>query len=233
MSRGQIRAPLTFLASSYISSLFPVTVLVFLLTARQSSSRSTPHRTPILSLVNNDGLRRLWLRQATISMSPLHLHLDDGHHHIVAIFQASRVPLNSNASISRKVTASLDLFKENAPSPSKEKVEVEAFDLPRPDCSTGKRRAVAPLTEVSERQFEYVRRSDWPDRGAAAIQREESWIGLDRIRTCESRNFVTSSRDQDFRRHKERTLSRRETVLSDLVHWRAAVDAGREHRDGC
>ncbi|PIL36845.1 hypothetical protein GSI_00535 [Ganoderma sinense ZZ0214-1] len=142
------------------------------------------------------------------------------------------VPPNSTAGIGRKVAASLDLFKESAPSPSKEKDESDAFDLPRPDSSTGKRRAVAPVTEVSEPQFEFVKRSDWPDREAAAIRREKSSTGLDRIRTRDSTSSVTSSRDQDFRRRKERTLSRRETVLSDLVQWRAAVEAGRADQDG-
>ncbi|KAI1788986.1 SAICAR synthase-like protein [Ganoderma leucocontextum] len=142
------------------------------------------------------------------------------------------VPPNSTAGIGRKVAASLDLFKESAQSPSKEKDEADALDLPRPDSSTGKRRAVVPVTEVSEPQFEFVKRSDWPDREAAAIRREKSSTGLDRIRTRESTSSVTSSRDQDFRRRKERTLSRRETVRNDLVQWRAAVEAGREDQDG-
>ena len=139
------------------------------------------------------------------------------------------VPSTSTAGIGRKVAASLDLFKETAPSPSIEKDEVDAFDLPRPESSNSKRRGGGPpVTQVGEAQFEFVKRSDWPDREAAAIRREKSTTGLERVRTRDSTSSVTSARDPDFRKRKERTLSRRETVLNDLVQWRAAVEAGRE-----
>ena len=138
------------------------------------------------------------------------------------------VPSTSAAGIGRKVAASLDLFKETAPSPSQEKSEVDAFDLPRPESSTSKRRVGASVDQVGQAQFEFVKRSDWPDREAAAIRRERSTTGLERVRTRDSISSVPSSRDPDFRKRKERTLSRRETVLSDLVQWRAAVEAGRD-----
>lgn len=137
------------------------------------------------------------------------------------------VPSSSNAGIGRKVAASLDLFKETASSPSQEKTEPDAFDLPRPESSTSKRRGTV-ADGVGEAQFEFVKRSDWPDRGTAAIRREKSTTGLERVRTRESTSSVTSSREPDFRKRKERTLSRRDTVLHDLVEWRAAVAAGRE-----
>ncbi|KAI0773993.1 hypothetical protein C8Q74DRAFT_1419063 [Fomes fomentarius] len=138
------------------------------------------------------------------------------------------LPSTSNAGIGRKVAASLDLFKETAPGPSQEKDE-DAFDLPRPESSSSRRRGGGPPgTQVGEAQFEFVKRSDWPDREAAAIRREKSTTGLDRVRTRDSTGSVSSPRDQDFRKRKERTLSRRETVLNDLVQWRTAVEAGRQ-----
>ena len=48
--------------------------------------------TPFLSLVNDDGLRRLWLRKASISLSPLPLHLGNHHCRTVPIFRPSKVP---------------------------------------------------------------------------------------------------------------------------------------------
>lgn len=138
------------------------------------------------------------------------------------------LPSTSNAGIGRKVAASLDLFKETAPGPSQEKDE-DAFDLPRPESSSSRRRGGGPPgTQVGEAQFEFVKRSDWPDREAAAIRREKSTTGLDRVRTRDSTGSVSSPREQDFRKRKERTLSRRETVLNDLVQWRTAVEAGRQ-----
>ncbi|KAI0824628.1 SAICAR synthase-like protein [Trametes gibbosa] len=138
-----------------------------------------------------------------------------------------RVPSSSSASgIGRKVAASLDLFKETAPSPTVEKDEVEAFNLPRPDSPRTKRRG--GVDAVSEAQFEFVKRSDWPDREIAAVRREKSTNGLERVRTRESTSSLASFRDPDVRRRKERTLSRRDTVLNDLVQWRAAVQAGRD-----
>ncbi|KAI0722148.1 hypothetical protein C8T65DRAFT_734575 [Cerioporus squamosus] len=138
-------------------------------------------------------------------------------------------PSSSTAGIGRKVAASLDLFKETAPSPSVEKAEVDAFDIPRPEPSGSKRRGGPKVGDVGEAQYEFVKRSDWPDREAAAIRRERSTTGLERVRTRESTSSVASTREreQDFRKRKERTLSRRDTVLNDLVQWRAAVLAGR------
>ncbi|RPD61843.1 SAICAR synthase-like protein [Lentinus tigrinus ALCF2SS1-7] len=138
------------------------------------------------------------------------------------------VPSTSTAGIGRKVAASLDLFKETAPSPSVEKAEVDAFDLSRTEPTGSKRRGGPSVGDVGEAQYEFVKRSDWPDREAAAIRRERSITGLERVRTRESTSSATSTRErgQDLRKRKERTLSRRETVLSDLVQWRAAVQAG-------
>ncbi|KAI9001283.1 hypothetical protein BD414DRAFT_474189 [Trametes punicea] len=137
-------------------------------------------------------------------------------------------PSNPTAGIGRKVAASLDLFKETAPSPTVEKNEVEALALARPDSPRTKRRGGVPVDAVAEAQFEFVKRSDWPDREAAAVRREKSSSGLERVRTRDSTTSLASLREQDLKRRKERTLSRRDTVLNDLVQWRAAVQAGRD-----
>ncbi|KAI9067654.1 SAICAR synthase-like protein [Trametes sanguinea] len=137
-------------------------------------------------------------------------------------------PSNPTAGIGRKVAASLDLFKETAPSPTIEKTEVEALALTRPESPRVRRRVAVPVEDGAEAQFEFVKRSDWPDREAAAVRREKSTTGLERVRTRDSTTSLASLREQDMKRRKERTLSRRDTVLNDLVQWRAAVLAGRD-----
>ncbi|OSC98723.1 SAICAR synthase-like protein [Trametes coccinea BRFM310] len=137
-------------------------------------------------------------------------------------------PSNPTAGIGRKVAASLDLFKETAPSPTIEKTEVEALALTRPESPRVRRRVAVPVQDGAEAQFEFVKRSDWPDREAAAVRREKSTTGLERVRTRDSTTSLASLREQDMKRRKERTLSRRDTVLNDLVQWRAAVQAGRD-----
>ena len=91
-SRCQIRARPTFLASFYISSLSLVAVSLFSYSPPDNPPPARPHRTPILSLVNDDGLRRLWPRQGSISMYPLFLHLGNHHYRTVPNFRPSQVP---------------------------------------------------------------------------------------------------------------------------------------------
>lgn len=85
------------------------------------------------------------------------------------------------------------------------------------------------LSNVGEPQFEFVKRSDWPDREAAAIRREKSTTALERVRTRES---VSSTREEDTRRRKERQSSLRDTALNDLVQWRKAVAANQDDGRG-
>ncbi|OCH95976.1 SAICAR synthase-like protein [Obba rivulosa] len=136
-------------------------------------------------------------------------------------------PSISTAGIGRKVAASLDLFKQSVPSPSKE--EVNPFERPRPLSSASKKRSflTRPEQDVEEAEFEFVKRSDWPQREAAAIRRERSMTGLERTRTRDSTASTSSIKDADVRRKKERALSIRDTH-TDLVQWRMAVAAGQD-----
>ncbi|KAI0952509.1 hypothetical protein AcV7_008290 [Taiwanofungus camphoratus] len=133
-------------------------------------------------------------------------------------------PSSSTAGIGRKVAASLDLFKETTcGAPTGE--EADSLEHPRPLSSASKRKPGPSHTikDVAEAQFEFVKRSDWPGREAAALKREKSTTGLERVRTRDSTSSV-SARDQDVRRPKKRTVSIRDTVLNDLVQWRRAVE---------
>jgi len=145
---------------------------------------------------------------------------------------ARATPSTSTAGIGRKVAASLDLFKESVPSPSKE--EANPFERPRPLSSASKKRSFLahPVQDVEEAQFEFVKRSDWPQREAAAIRREKSMTGLERIRTRDSTASTSSVKDPDGRRRKERAPSIRDTMHSDLAQWRKAVAAGQSSGRG-
>ncbi|KAK7061478.1 kinase [Favolaschia claudopus] len=122
---------------------------------------------------------------------------------------------SSNATIGRKVAATLQLFKETkedaggAPSGSK------AGPSKRPD-------------DVAEAKFEFVKRSEWPDREAAAVRRERSMTVLRRVRTRES---VVSDEADVFPVAKSPA---RETLIHDLTQWRASVPStqSQEHASG-
>lgn len=136
------------------------------------------------------------------------------------------VPSSSNAGIGRKVAASLDLFKESTATPSKE--DVEPFERNRPGSPVSKRKPSTGhlIGDMTEAQFEFVKRSDWPDREMSALRREKSVTGLsmERVRTRESVSSTSSARDADgVRQSKRRQPSMRDTVLNDLMQWRNTV----------
>lgn len=139
-------------------------------------------------------------------------------------------PSTSNAGMGRKVAVVLDLFKETTVTPSEE--VANPFERARPLSSSSKRApGPAPSMQgVAEAKFEFVKRSEWPDREAAALRREKSMTGLDRVRTRDSITSTmtattTASREMDARRRKDRALSVRDTMLNDLMQWRNAVTA--------
>ncbi|KAH9947294.1 SAICAR synthase-like protein [Amylocystis lapponica] len=142
----------------------------------------------------------------------------------------------STAGMGRKVAASLDLFKETAVAPLSGVEDGSLFERPRPTSSASKLKSGPPphsVKDVAEAQFEFVKRSDWPDREAAAVRREKSMTGLERVRTRESTTSSTHPKEQqDLKRRKERTLSVRDNVLNDLVQWRQTVVAGQDHSRG-
>ncbi|KAG6849658.1 hypothetical protein H0H93_006500 [Arthromyces matolae] len=115
----------------------------------------------------------------------------------------------------RKVAANLQLFKETTGSeepipgdPSYRGTEGSAG--PRRQASTSQ------PAEVAEAQFEFVKRSEWPDRETAAVRRERSSTALERVRT----------REDDSR--KERKVSTRDASLNDLSQWRKEVGTRQE-----
>ncbi|GLB33522.1 putative inositol phosphokinase (IPK) family protein [Lyophyllum shimeji] len=129
------------------------------------------------------------------------------------------------AGIGRKVAATLQLFKETTGADEAKPAELSC----RVETSSGPRRA-APLAhpdDVAEAQFEFVKRSEWPDREAAAVRRERSATTVERVRTRDSTR-------EDDSRTRERNLSTRDPSVSDLAQWRKEAgtrqDTGRGRR---
>jgi inositol-hexakisphosphate 5-kinase len=130
-----------------------------------------------------------------------------------------------HSSRGRKVAATLQLFKETAV-PSDDSKPGEPSSLPDTTIRQG---SYAPEGDVAEAQFEFVKRSEWPDREAAAVRRKRSSTALERVRTRESNG---STRDDDSRA-KERKLSTRDGGIHELAQWRKDVsrqETGRGRR---
>ncbi|TCD71371.1 hypothetical protein EIP91_011142 [Steccherinum ochraceum] len=130
----------------------------------------------------------------------------------------------------RKVAASLDLFRETATTPVSE--EQTPFEYARPISSKSRKGSFSQTPEVGEAQFEFVKRSDWPDRELTVGRREKSTAALERVRTRESTSSNVSHRDTDPWRRKERQMSSKDTFFSDLAQWREAVAAGHSSGRG-
>ncbi|TFK27013.1 SAICAR synthase-like protein [Coprinopsis marcescibilis] len=79
----------------------------------------------------------------------------------------------------RKVAATLQLFKETAPA-SEDMMSGEPSS--RPDMSL-MADSFPKKGDVAEPQFEFVKRSDWPDRESAAGRREKSMSTFERAKT--------------------------------------------------
>ncbi|KAF5369771.1 hypothetical protein D9758_001313 [Tetrapyrgos nigripes] len=125
----------------------------------------------------------------------------------------------SGSGIGRKVAASLQLFKETT---SEELPETSFI----PESSSSGRRAVSSSAGgVAEAKFEFVKRSEWPDRETAILRRERSATTLQRARTRESN---ASSGEADDRRGKDRKSSGREVAFPDLAQWRKDIVALEE-----
>jgi inositol-hexakisphosphate 5-kinase len=121
--------------------------------------------------------------------------------------------------IGRKVAASLQLFKETAPSD-----EPITLDPIRPDGSITRRVGSSSKTkEVAEAQFEFVKRSEWPDRESVTVRREKTTSAG--VRTRDS-----STQDADSWRGKERRLAARDVPLNDMTQWRKDMLARQDHR---
>jgi inositol-hexakisphosphate kinase len=96
----------------------------------------------------------------------------------------------------RKVADSLQLFKETEdPKPSD--TRPDSYKLHRPVSSS-------KTDGVAEAQFEFVKRSEWPDRESAAVRRDRSTTTLERMWTRDS----NGSPDADIWGGKERKTVR-------------------------
>ncbi|KAF8236620.1 SAICAR synthase-like protein [Tricholoma matsutake] len=126
----------------------------------------------------------------------------------------------------RKVAASLQLFKETASDDSK---PGEPFSKPDPTSPHVRQGSYAPEGDVAEAQFEFVKRSEWPDREAAAVRRKGSSTVLERVKTRESNGGTR----EEASRVKERKLSARDSGVHELAQWRKdtkGLESGRGRR---
>ncbi|TFY68141.1 hypothetical protein EVG20_g3665 [Dentipellis fragilis] len=150
-----------------------------------------------------------------------------------------------SSGIGRKVADSLELFKESVTSPVTEEHDpINPLKRARAGSPsrrrTGSHHQPADVSDIAvgEARFEFVKRSDWPDREAAAIRREKSTTTLERVRTRESTTSI-NGRDREREREKEgeigmrrkdRTVSVRDGGISDLVQWRKDVMKRQDSR---
>ncbi|KAF7331862.1 Kinase [Mycena kentingensis (nom. inval.)] len=112
-----------------------------------------------------------------------------------------------NAGIGRKVAATLQLFKETKDGSGGS--ASRAGSSKRPE-------------DVAEAKFEFLKRSEWPDREAAAVRRQKSATALRRVRTRESAVYDEAA---------SRSPSR-ESVLNDIVSWRDDISTSPEKTRG-
>ncbi|KAF9468876.1 hypothetical protein BDZ94DRAFT_1244814 [Collybia nuda] len=132
----------------------------------------------------------------------------------------------STAGIGRKVAATLQLFKETA-SPADE-AKLGEPSTRSEVLSSGNRRkgSLSQPEDVTQPQFEFVKRSEWPDRETAAVRRERSSTALDRVKPRET--FW-----EDEPRVKEKVLLTRDAAPGEPTQWRKDVirhEAGRGRR---
>ncbi|KAL0949877.1 hypothetical protein HGRIS_009910 [Hohenbuehelia grisea] len=131
-----------------------------------------------------------------------------------------------NSGIGRKVAATLQLFRESARTDDSESDDLSNFPLPESASSSRRAGSSSKPDKVAEPQFQFVKRSDWPDREAAASRREKSTAGLERVRTRDSlSNALDAPEGSSSRslRERDRNLSSCDATMSDLQQWRTDV----------
>ncbi|EKM80450.1 hypothetical protein AGABI1DRAFT_128122 [Agaricus bisporus var. burnettii JB137-S8] len=116
----------------------------------------------------------------------------------------------TGAGMGRKVAAKLQLFKESV-GPSEGSLPSEVSN-PQSACKRDSSQS-GDDEEIAEAEFEFVKRSDWPDREAAAIRRERSMTTLERLRGWD--NISGAWGDTSQGHHEDR-----EGVLQDYNRWR-------------
>jgi len=127
---------------------------------------------------------------------------------------------HATAGIGRKVAATLQLFKETA-GPSEESSQAESSSRGEPILGSRRKDSFEDVEDVPE-AYEFVKRSEWPDRESAALRREKSMTTLERVRTRES----SSGEPQG----SERKMSLKDPTLPDVVQWRKDIIAARGRR---
>ncbi|KAJ3904277.1 hypothetical protein F5879DRAFT_81718 [Lentinula edodes] len=126
---------------------------------------------------------------------------------------APAVPLPTHPStsgIGRKVAATLQLFKETEDDSQTNDVQ-PSTDHHERSASLGNG------GDVAEAKFEFVKRSEWPDREAVVLRREKSTVTLHRVRTRES---LASS---DHKQQEDKKAQERKLSVTDLNQWRKDV----------
>ncbi|KAL0580301.1 inositol polyphosphate kinase kcs1 [Marasmius crinis-equi] len=133
-------------------------------------------------------------------------------------------PHASGSGIGRKVAATLQLFKETSDEHNKSTdspYRSESASSHRRPTSAGKSSTVDNETPA---KFEFVKRSDWPDREAAALRREKSFHTLQRVRTRES----ASGSGDEKHSSQARKSTNWDLALTDLTQWRNEVQNREE-----
>ncbi|KAF9569372.1 SAICAR synthase-like protein [Agrocybe pediades] len=127
---------------------------------------------------------------------------------------------HNTSGIGRKVAATLQLFKETAGT-TEENTQAESSSRCESVLGSRRKDSFGEVEDVPE-AFEFVKRSEWPDRESAALRREKSLTMLERVRTRES----SSSDHQGV----EKKLSLKDPTLSDVAQWQKDLIAARGRR---
>lgn len=128
----------------------------------------------------------------------------------------------TGAGMGRKVAAKLQIFKESV-GPSEEPLPTEA-SRPQAACKRDSYQS-GDEEEIAEAEFEFVKRSEWPDREAAVIRRERSMTTLERLRGLDN---ISRAWEDTSLRHRED----REGVLQDYNRWRRGFVESSEAKRG-
>ncbi|KAJ6627548.1 hypothetical protein B0H10DRAFT_1995181 [Mycena sp. CBHHK59/15] len=191
------------------------------------TERSSAKQVPRKSLPRRSAARALTLPSST-SSALAHLLSDpntarplSGRSHSASSSSSSsshdtrdHIPSQpTTAGIGRKVAETLQLFKETKDDTA--------------SASSGARAGSSTRTEdVAEAKFQFVKRSEWPDRESAAVRREKSMTALRRVRTRES----VLQDEAELR--SERNSPAREILINDLTQWRENVMSPQESGRG-
>ncbi|KAJ6539084.1 hypothetical protein B0H19DRAFT_1177045 [Mycena capillaripes] len=194
------------------------------------TERSSPRHIPRTSQARRDAARALTLPSSSSSSALAHLLSDanaarplSGRSYSSSSSASTSshgtrdriLSQPSTAGIGRKVAATLQLFKETKEDAGGAVTGARAGSSKRAD-------------DVAEAKFQFVKRSEWPDRETAAVRRERSMTALRRVRTRES-----VLQDEAEAHHGGKSPAR-ETLIHDLTQWRENVsnlqEGGRGRR---